>query len=64
MAALVTLSMVEMRSEKNVGVRVLGITDLCFVKTPCTRAHNQRQRLIHATSCFSAGRCLLSRALC
>lgn len=62
MAALVTLSMDVMRSEKNVGVSVLGITDLCFVKTPCTHARNQRQRPVHEKSCLSAGHCLPPRA--
>ena len=53
MAALVTLSMLEIRSEKKVGVSALGITDLCFVKTPCTYAHSQRQRSVHHNGCPS-----------
>ena len=52
MAALVTLSMLEMRSEKKVGVSALGMTDRCFVKTPCTHAHSQRQRPVQQMWCL------------
>lgn len=56
MAALVTLSMLAMRSEKKVGVNALGMTDRCLVKTPCTHARSQRQCPVQQMRCASSVR--------